>query len=118
MKLTARNPRELAQAAEIVSTLDPKRRWIVEVREQRAKRTNPQNRLLWAIYTRIADATGYTPEEVHEAMKAKFLPPRVIQLGTAEIEAPGSTADQEVPEFSEYVERVTAFAATELGVQA
>jgi hypothetical protein len=114
----ARNARELATAAEVVSTLDPSRRWVVEIREQRSKRTGPQNRLLWAIYTAIADATGYTPEEVHEAMKAKFLPPRAVALGKEEVEVPGSTAVLEVPEFSEYVERVQAFAATELGVQA
>jgi hypothetical protein len=44
-----------------------------------------------------------------------FLPPRVVKLGKAELEVPGSTAALEVPQFSDYVERVQAWAANEFG---
>lgn len=117
MKLTTRNEADLQRAAEAIATLPPKRHWRIEVSEFR-KRSGPQNRLLWAIYTAIANATGHTPEEIHEAMKAKFLPPKVIELAGSEVTVSGSTAEQDVMAFSEYVERVQSFAASELGVQA
>lgn len=115
--MTARTPADLKRAAEIITTL-PNGRWEIEVVRQRARRSGDQNRLLWAIYTGIADATGHTPEEVHEAMKALFLPPRTIALRDKQITAPGSTAVLDVAEFSDYVERVQAWARTELGVMA
>jgi hypothetical protein len=116
MKLDVRTPRDIAQAAEIIATLPAEKRWQIEVKEWRGKRTSAQNRLLWVVYTAIAKATGHTPEEVHEAMKAKFLPPRVVKIGGEEVEIPPTTTATDVPEFSEYVERVVSFAATELGV--
>lgn len=117
MKLTARTPADLQRAAEMIATL-PAGKWEIEVVRRREKRSGAQNRLLWAIYTAIADATGHTPEEIHDYCKRRFLPPRVIALGEAEIEVPASTAVQDVPAFSDYVERVQAFASNELGVQA
>jgi len=116
VRLDVRKPADLARAAEVIATLPANKKWQIEVKEWRGKRTNSQNALLWVIYTAIAKATGHTPEEVHEAMKAKFLPPRVISLGSEEVTIPPSTTATDVPEFSEYVERVVSFAATELGV--
>lgn len=118
MRFDVRKPEDLQRAAEVIATLPSNKKWQIEVKEWRGKRTNAQNRLLWAIYTAIANATGHTPEEVHDAMKAKFLPPRVISLGGEEVTIPPTTTATDVPEFSEYVERVQSFAATELGVQA
>lgn len=116
MRLDVRKPADLERAAQMIATLPPNKKWQIEVKEWRGKRTNAQNRLLWVIYTAIAKATGHTPEEVHEAMKAKFLPPRVIELAGEPVTIPPSTTATDVPEFSEYVERVVSFAATELGV--
>lgn len=116
MKFTTYNATDLKRAAEVVATLDPKKRWRVEIVPLKAKRSSPQNRLLWAIYTGIANATGHTPEEVHEACKAMFLPPKTIELAGKELTVPGSTAEQDVPAFSEYVERVQSWAANDLGV--
>jgi hypothetical protein len=109
MKMTARTSSDLQRAAEIISTL-PEGRYEIEVVKRRVKRSGAQNRLLWAIYTAIADATGHTPEEVHEACKAKFLPPEVL--------VSGSTAKRDVAEFSDYVERVQSWAQNDLGVMA
>lgn len=117
MKLTTRNSTDLAQAAEVIATLDPKRKWRIEVTEDRKKRSSEQNRLLWAVYTAIANATGHTPEEVHEICKSMFLPPRVVAIAGKEVTIPPTTTDKDVPEFCEYVERVQSWAVTELGVQ-
>jgi methyl coenzyme M reductase subunit D len=114
--MTVRSTYDLSKAAEIVSTLDPKRRWVIEITETRAKRTNEQNKLLWAIYTAIANATGHTTEEIHEACKAMFLPPHTVKLGEREVTVSGSTVTDKMS-FSDYVEKVQAWASNELGVQ-
>jgi hypothetical protein len=109
------NERDLRQVAEIITTL-PNGQWDIEVRRRRAKRSNEQNALLWAVYTAIASATGHTPEEIHEACKAMFLPPEVLKLGKREVTVSGSTAQRNVEEFSEYVTQVMAWASSEFGV--
>lgn len=118
MKMDCRSPADLFKAVQLVSSLDNEKQWTIEITERRHKRNAQQNRLLWAIYSAIAHATGHTTEEIHEACKAMFLPPQVVKLGTKELEVSASTARLEVPEFSEYVERVQSWAANELGVQA
>lgn len=117
MKFTTRHANDLKQAVEIVSTLDPTRKWTIEITEAKKKRSGDQNRLLWAIYTAIANATGHTPEEIHEACKAMFLPPETIKVGAREVVVSGSTTKRDVSEFSDYVERVQSWAQNELGVQ-
>ena len=61
------------------------------------------------------DKTGHTAEEVHEALKQRFCPVRVVRLGDSEHRI-RSTAKLSTPEFGDYIEQVVAFAATELGV--
>lgn len=115
MRMTALNERDLKQVAEIITTL-PAGKWDIEVRKLRDKRTTEQNRLLWAIYTAIAEETGHTTEEIHEAAKALFLQPEVLKIGKREVTVSGSTTKRDVAEFGEYIERVQAWAVNELGV--
>lgn len=115
--MTARTAADLQRAADIISTL-PEGRYEIEVVKRRVKRSGAQNRLLWAIYTAIADHTGHTPEEIHEAAKALFLPPEVVKIGGKEVTVSGSTAKRDVAEFSDYVERVQSWARNDLGVMA
>lgn len=115
-QFVARGSEQLRGLAELILGLSPEKPWRVEVIQHRAKRTNEQNKLIWALYTEIARGTGHTAEEIHEAMKAKFLPPRQITVGDQVLMVPGSTTKQDTLEFSEYVERVRAWAASELGV--
>lgn len=51
--------------------------WIVEVavKRLRATRSIQQSRYYWGVVVElIAEHTGYTPEEIHEVLKAKFIP--------------------------------------------
>lgn len=110
-----RGASQLQQMADVIRALGPQEPWEVEVRPYKVKRTGAQNKLLWAIYTEIAAETGHTPEEIHEAMKAKFLPRRVVTVGNEELVVLGSSAKLDVKEFSDFVEQVQMFAA-ELGI--
>jgi hypothetical protein len=89
----------------------------VDVGEPREPRTLSQNNRLWALHTLASAETGYTPDELHNLMLAKF-------YGTKEIEVKGyrftvpakrsSTRDKQ--EFREFLDNVETYYASELGV--
>lgn len=87
-----------------------------------ATRSLAQNRLYWKVYVGlIAEHTGYTPEEVHELLKAKFLPKKFTLADTQ-----GEITDQFVIgrsttrlnkiEFGQYLEEIAKWAAESLGI--
>lgn len=76
-------------------------------------RTSDQNRLYWAWLAIIADHCGYLEsEDVHFALKSRLL--GTIQTPVGVI--PESSKDLETVEFTEYMAKIKAFAATELGL--
>lgn len=89
----------------------------IKVEKRRATRSQQANAYYWsAVVGTFSDATGYSPDEVHEIFKAKFPPKRVaVTDGNGEIQGEfvigGSTAKLNVNDFYEYVERVRQWAA-------
>jgi hypothetical protein len=90
----------------------------VLVAEHKAKRSSPQNRLLWAVLNEIAanawvDGKQYSAEAWHEHFKREFIGIEELPNGaTTGI----STASLDVAAFSDYIERVMHYAAEHLGV--
>jgi hypothetical protein len=93
----------------------------VTVERKYATRSVDQNKWYWAcVVGLVADHTGYTPDEIHEIYKAKFIPKAMaIADGNGEIVGEvvlgGSTTRMDTVEFSDYCERIRDWAAT-LGV--
>lgn len=90
----------------------------VMVAEHKARRSNPQNRLYWAVLNEISanawvDGRQYSADAWHELFKRRFIGTEELPDGST---AGISTATLSVPEFSDYVERVMQAAAEELGV--
>lgn len=90
----------------------------VTVAEHKDKRHAQQNRLYWALLKQVSeqamvDGRRYSDEVWHEQFK------RVL-LGLVDLpggaKAGESTTKLNVSEFAEYVTKVAAYAATELGV--
>ena len=108
---------ELERAAGVISGLNPAKPWRITITPYHARRSQEQNRLLWAIYAEIAKETGNDPEMIHEAMKARFLPPVMVKIGEDEIPVNGSSAKLDTMAFSQFVEQVQSFASSELGIQ-
>lgn len=68
-----------------------------------------ENNYYWGVVLdAIADTTGYTPEEVHDAMRWKFL-----RVG-GRFERVKSTTSLSTHEFEEYLEKIRMFANQEL----
>lgn len=107
---------QLQRVADLIRSLSPDKPWSIEVKRHQERRTLSQNKLYFAILTEIERETGNDKEAIHEAMKKKFLPPQTVTLGDEEVMVPGSSAKCGKQAFSEFVEKVCAFAATELGL--
>lgn len=85
----------------------------IVVRKKRARRSLRQNRYYWGVVIAVlAEHCGYTSDEMHEALKEKF-------LGTAERDEHGlikigSTAVLSKDEFVQYTNRIIIWAAESL----
>jgi len=90
--------------------------WEVVIRPYKTPRTLDQNALIHKWLTVIATETGNDMEDVKEALKAKFLPPRFVEIDGETFEVRRSTAKLNVAEMSEFCTRIQAWAASELGL--
>lgn len=86
----------------------------VQIRKRRTKRSDQQNRY-WhgVVVALLAEHCGYSHDEMHEALKAKFLGTEDMTRGLWRI---GSTRKLSTTEFADLTERVMVWAAEELGV--
>ena len=89
----------------------------VLVAEHKAKRSNPQNRLYWLVLNEIAangwvDGKRFSAEAWHYHFRKEFIG---MEDGPNGASVPISTTTLNVSEFSEYLEKVMAYAAQEIG---
>lgn len=88
--------------------------FVVEVRKRQSKRSDEQNRYWHGVVVKLlAEHCGYEPDEMHEALKFKFLGTEDISKGLVKV---GSSAKLSTAEFATLVDRVVLWAAEELGV--
>lgn len=86
----------------------------VTVTLHRKDRTEAQNKYYWAVVVNIlGDYFGYSPEEMHQALKMKFL---MLEDADKKVPTTMSTTYLSTAEFSEYVEKIKRWAAEEYQV--
>jgi hypothetical protein len=89
---------------------------IVVVEYPTRHRSGQANRYYWGVVlAMIAEYTGHDQMELHEYFKKRFNP-IAFTLGKDEQIIGGSTTQMDTQQFTEYVEAVRRFAATELSV--
>jgi len=82
-------------------------------RKWRKRRTNRQNSYYWScVIPLLCEYTGYSDEELHEALKIKFLSKRERD----DLPTVRSTATLSTKEFANYIEKIVLWAGQELGV--
>lgn len=89
------------------------------VRKWRRTRSNQQNRYYWGVVIAIAaEHFGYSPYEMHQAFKVKFLyVPEETQEGKIIKPATiGSTKEMNTMEFNRYFEDIRMWMSSEFGV--
>lgn len=98
------------------------RELLIRIEAAYANRSQQQNRWYWGCLVQaVADHTGYTPDEIHEIFKAKFIPKRLaVTNGNGEIRGEfvlgGSTSKLDTIDFAQYCESIREWAALDLGL--
>jgi len=99
-----------------IKALNIDKPWSVDIKPYKKNRSLSQNKLYWKWITCIGDSIGYERDELHAIMADKFLPDEIVEYGGKQIKKDKSTSRLNTKEFTEYLEKIDRFAASELGI--
>ena len=98
-----------------IRRLDISKLFVVEVLQKNPHRTISQNSLYWLWLTCIEEETGNDRNDLHEIFKKKFLLPTEIEIFGEKI-LKYTTTDKDTLQFKMYLDKIQAFASTELSI--
>lgn len=105
--------------AAFIASLDASKSWRVTVQPFRKKRSLAQNRLNWlycnAVAEAVSDYTGMDAEAIHQFMKAKFAPPKALEMNGQWVDV-RSTTMLNTAEMSKYCDDIYRFCVEEIGL--
>jgi hypothetical protein len=101
--------------SKVISSLEGKA-VVVNIKEPRSQRSINQNGYYWGVVINIlADFTGYSDDEVHEILKAKFLSAEK-KVGNEVVKYAISTTTLDTLEFEDYCHKIREWASASLNV--
>lgn len=100
---------------EAMCALIPNGRYKVTIEKVKQRRSIPQNSLMWAWFSCIEEETGTPKQDVHDYYCLLFLP-KIANINGKEVTMPGRTSDLNTEEMAEFMTKVQADAASELGI--
>ena len=114
-KYTLREQRHREALKLLIDTLDPSKLWDVEIKPHVKKRSLDQNSRVHKIIGLIAKETGNTHDAIWEIAKQEFVVPEVVEIN-GRVYNIRTTKNKDTIDFSEFMEAVEAWAATEFGI--
>ena len=88
--------------------------YVLGIKKYFKQRSLNENNYYWGtVIAEIANYTGYSPQEAHDALKSKFLPHITDEFGLTHIT---STPALSTKYFEIYMEDIRRWAAEDLGV--
>ena len=114
MVITINQPSDKLKVRQYIDKL-PDRKYKVEIKVVREQRSIPANRLYWLWLNCIMSETGNHRDDLHEELTRMYLPKVTTIYRDREIEKPISTTKLDKKQFSDYMNRVQQFAASEFG---
>lgn len=105
----------LGKTLEFILSLLKNGTYTVVIKRKSEKRSVSQNALMWMWFACIADNTGNTKEDVHDAYCLKFLT-HSFEIDGKWYRVPGRTSELDMIGFTEFLNKVQADAGTELGI--
>lgn len=89
-------------------------KYALSIKKWYKPRSLQENAYYWGVVIELlCGHTGYTPEEMHDCLKAKFLPHGVDEYGLEHVK---STTKLSTVEFETYMEDIRRWASSELDV--
>ena len=93
-------------------------RYYVTVSSKRPSRTNLQNRYYWSVVVKtLSDELGYTPEEMHDVLRYKFLGTSQVEFSSEKITRINSTTKLNTTEMEDYMSQIRMWASSEMNIQ-
>ena len=111
-----RNESDKDRAMRYINTLNMDKPWRMECKPYKKNRSLSQNKLYFMWMKVIGDSIGYTSEEMHAIMADKFLTTEFVEYGGDKIKRDKSTSKLNTKEFTEYLEKIDRWAASEMGI--
>lgn len=104
------------RCADFILALDLSKKWEIEIRRPKRKRTLSQNALMHMFFDVIANHTGDDSESVKSDYKDKYLPKveRTDVFGNETLK-PKRTSDLDKKEMAEFLDKIQAHAGSFLG---
>ena len=96
---------------------------LITIERAHATRSLAANAYYWAVIVHIlSEHTGYSPDDMHAILKAKFLPKKLAVMDgngviVDELVIGGTTTTLNKIQFGDYLEAIRVWAATELGME-
>lgn len=89
---------------------------LIKIEKYSKKRSNPQNRYYHGVVLKyLSETTGFSVSEMHDVLKAKFLPYERANRVTSEVVQFGrSTTELNTLQYEEFLEQVRIWALNEL----
>lgn len=109
------HPSDEAKLRDFYLAMEGKTVWL-SIEDRKPPRSLGQNAFYWRLLTTIGNETGDTPEELHEHFKEELLPRFYMKLSDREVPIEKSTTRLTSAEFTKYLEKVIALAATHYNV--
>ena len=104
------------EAIDLVSGLDLTKVHHVKVTCKRGKRSIDQNAYYWLILTCIMQESGQDKDSLHYYFRSQYLGMYERICFGSVITEPKSTTELDSKQFTQYIEEIRIFAATELGI--
>jgi hypothetical protein len=89
--------------------------YVIKIEKREKKRTLPSNRLFWLWMACLEKETGTAKEDCHDYYCNKFLSRRAVINGS-EKTVTGGTSKLNTVQFSDFLNRIQADAASEFGI--
>lgn len=114
---------KISDMAAIHDWIDRSVKWLrngrheLVLREKAQKRSVAQNRLMWMWFACIEKEVGQSQQDVHDYYCYKFLPRDIADPSTGQaVRVGGHTSTLTTEAFTDFLNKVQADAATELGI--
>ncbi len=95
------------------------KQWDITIVPHRERRSLSQNALLWKwleeVVKHVHEATGQDKDDIHEHLKQKFLTTKITEIN-GEISKRWSTKGLSKAEMSAYLDKIYAWATSEMGL--
>lgn len=116
MDFLVRDTAERGVICDYIQSLPDGKVYDVSIKLHRTRRSSEANNLYWKWMSVISSETGNDRETCHKFFAKKFLGYDVREFGSEKIAVVRSTASLDSSQFSEYMDQVSAFASSELGI--